>query len=138
MHDGKMIAERYAAGYSVDTRFGTLYLDDGMVGGKRILPAGWIQFSTEPRLNTTYGAGWWTNRRHIGPDDAGQSKTGMPTMADLPDDTYYALGNLGQFIAINPSKRMVVVRLGRSHRPLFGVRDFERFVAACVAAVSTP
>ena len=62
----------------------------------------------------------------------------MPIMAELPDDMYYALGNLGQFIAIIPSKRMVVVRLGRSFRPLFGVRDFERLAVACVAAVNEP
>lgn len=119
-------------------RFGTLYLDDGIVNGKRILPAGWIQFSTGPTLDTTYGAGWWTNHRHVSLDHPGQTKTGMPTMADLPNDTYCALGNRGQFVAIIPSKRIVVVRLGRSHRPLFGVRDFERFVAACVAATNTP
>ncbi|NVN10933.1 serine hydrolase domain-containing protein [Nguyenibacter vanlangensis] len=112
-------------------RFGTLYLNDGIVDGKRILPAGWARFSATPTLNANYGAGWWTNRHA----PAAAPPVGMPIMAGVPDDTYYAMGKMGQFIAIVPSRRLVVVWLSRSDAPFFGIRNFGRLVASAVATV---
>ncbi|MGU7773943.1 serine hydrolase domain-containing protein [Burkholderia sp. MR1-5-21] len=115
-------------------RFGQLYLDDGVIDGKRVLPDGWVRWSTTPGAGTNYGAGWWANRRDTRATPAPGEKTGMPLMTSVPPDAFYALGNLGQFIVVVPSSRLVVVRLGRSHRPFFGIADVERLVAACVAA----
>src|SRR6202040_3797557 len=44
-------------------RFGMLYLNDGVVGCKRILPEGWGTYSAAPTPNAFvgYGAGFWTN-----------------------------------------------------------------------------
>jgi CubicO group peptidase (beta-lactamase class C family) len=41
-------------------RFGQLFLQDGLWGGERILPEGWVAYSTAPTAAASfYGAGWW-------------------------------------------------------------------------------
>lgn len=114
-------------------RFGSLYLGDGVVGGRRILPAQWIAFSNQPTLETNYGAGWWPNRT-TNPGGARVSKLDMPLMPRMPADAFYALGNLGQYIVVVPSERLVVVRLGRSQAKDYNHANAEALVAGAVAA----
>ena len=40
-------------------RFGQLYLNDGIVDGRRVLPAGWVKFARTPGPEASYGAGFW-------------------------------------------------------------------------------
>ncbi|HYB71383.1 MAG TPA: serine hydrolase, partial [Candidatus Bathyarchaeia archaeon] len=88
-------------------RFGMLYLDDGIVGGTRILPEGWVRYSTTPTPNAAvgYGAGWWINQ--------GDSR-GARFRRDhgMPAEAFMALGIYGQTVVVVPSERLVVARFG--------------------------
>ena len=90
-------------------RFGQLYLNDGVAGGKRILPEGWVKYSATPTPNAWVGqgAGFWTN---LG-DSLGAS---YRTERGWPRDAFFAKGTIGQYVIIVPSERLVIVRLGRS------------------------
>jgi CubicO group peptidase (beta-lactamase class C family) len=90
-------------------RFGALYLGDGVVGGKRILPEGWVNYSAAPTKNAWvgYGAGFWTN---FG-DSFGAT---YRVEHGWPRDAFFAKGTTGQYVIIVPSEKLVIVRLGRS------------------------
>jgi CubicO group peptidase (beta-lactamase class C family) len=90
-------------------RFGQLYLDDGVVGGKRILPEGWVKYSASPTPNAWvgYGAGFWTN--------LGNSAGAKYRVAHgWPRDAFFAKGTIGQYVIIMPFERLVIARFGRS------------------------
>jgi CubicO group peptidase (beta-lactamase class C family) len=112
-------------------RLGMLYANDGMAGGRRILPAGWVRYSSTPTLGTDYGAGWWTN--------AGTNKeAAMRVRAGMPPDSFFASGALGQRVIVIPSEQLVVVILGAAHgRSEFDVEFLAPLVADVVAAVRT-
>ncbi len=90
-------------------RFGQLYLNDGMAGGKRILPEGWVNYSASPTPNAWVGigAGFWTNRG----DSFGAT---YRREHGWPRDAFFAKGTIGQYAIVIPSERLVIVRLGRS------------------------
>lgn len=107
-------------------RFGQLYLDDGMVAGRRILPEGWVAYGASQTLATGYGAGFWTNLVDKGSVPVWDAPWGMPS---LPKDMFYARGALGQYIVIVPSERLVVVRMG------LGYGGVETAIADVIAAL---
>ena len=90
-------------------RFGMLYLDDGVAGGKRVLPEGWVKYSTSPTPNAWvgYGAGFWTNQ---GDGRAAKYRINQ----GWPRDAFMAKGTIGQYVIVIPSERLVIVRLGIS------------------------
>jgi len=90
-------------------RFGQLYLNDGVVGGKRILGEGWVKYSASPTPNAFvgYGAGFWTN---LG-DSIGAK---YRIEHGWPRDAFFAKGSIGQYVIVIPSQCLVVVRFGRS------------------------
>jgi CubicO group peptidase (beta-lactamase class C family) len=110
-------------------RFGLLYLNDGEIGGKRILHEDWVDYSAAATLDTDYGAGFWTNRSEH-PNAKGRVGMG------IPGDTFFAFGFLGQRIAIIPSQHMVVVRLGHSVDPSGDIRGLGRLVKEAIAATN--
>ncbi|TWB69288.1 hypothetical protein FBZ87_109128 [Nitrospirillum amazonense] len=115
-------------------RFGQLFLDDGVVGGRRVLPEGWVDYSarlTPGSEDFGYGAGFWTNR--AGPANNGGAAA-RRVRAGMPADSFMARGNQGQSIVIIPSARLVIVRLGMSYQPEGDILALERLVADTVAA----
>lgn len=91
-------------------RFGTLYLQDGVWGGERILPEGWVAYTTSPAPcdpDRHYGAQFWLQ---IPAEYAGRD-------GQLPVPAFHAVGHEGQFVTIVPSLRVVIVRLGRTRYP---------------------
>jgi CubicO group peptidase (beta-lactamase class C family) len=108
-------------------RFGLLYLNDGEIGGRRILRDDWVNFSASATLDTDYGAGFWTNRSEH-PDAKGRVRLGIPR------DAFFASGDLGQRIVIIPSQHLVIVRLGDSVDPTGDIRGLGRLVKEVIAA----
>lgn len=109
-------------------RFGQLYLNDGVAGGKRILPEGWVSYSSSPTPNAWVGigVGFWTNQG----DSLGAK---FRVKHGWPRDAFFAKGTIGQYTIVIPSERLVIVRLGRSPNgppEADGVFDLVRDVVA--------
>jgi CubicO group peptidase (beta-lactamase class C family) len=109
-------------------RFGLLYLNDGVIGGRRVLHEDWVDFSAAATLDTDYGAGFWTNRSEH-EYAKGRVRLGIPR------DAFFASGDLGQRIVILPSQHLVIVRLGDSVDPTGDIRGLGRLVKEVIAAV---
>jgi hypothetical protein len=109
-------------------RFGLLYLNDGEIGGHRILPDDWVGFSASATLDTDYGAGFWTNRSEH-PNAKGRVRLGIPR------DAFFASGYLGQRVVILPTQHLVIARLGDSVDPTGDIRGLARLVREVIAAV---
>jgi CubicO group peptidase (beta-lactamase class C family) len=92
-------------------RFGYLYLRDGVWDGRRILPAGWVDFARSPqpaKETDTYGAGFWITP----PTGDGVGWRSLIVGPGLRD-AFSAQGRSGQIVLIVPSKDLVIVRLGQ-------------------------
>ena len=84
-------------------RFGLFLADDGVWNGKRILPEGWLAFSTTPAPTKPpqkgqwgYGAQFWL----------------LDQMPGVPPGTYTTAGNKGQYVTVVPGQNLVIVRTG--------------------------
>lgn len=98
-------------------RFGRLYLNDGVVEGERVLPAGWRDHVSrpsgpQPQGAQGYGATFWLFNRSEG----------------IPPDAISANGNRGQYVVVVPSRGIVLVRrgedpAGRPFDPVAFTRD---------------
>jgi CubicO group peptidase (beta-lactamase class C family) len=116
-------------------RFGQLYLNDGVAGGKRILPEGWVTYSASPTPSAWVGigAGFWTN---LGDSFGAHYRVER----GMPRDAFFAKGTIGQYVVIVPSQRLVIVRLGRSPNmppEADGVFDLVRDVVTATSGKAT-
>ena len=106
---GTFVGSSYVQATARDyARFGLLYLQDGVWDSERILPEGWVAYTTTPTPNAPqgqYGAQWWLN--------AGTVTDEMDRKwPELPPDIFYADGHDGQYIVVVPSHDLVLARLG--------------------------
>lgn len=78
-------------------KIGRLYLNNGNWNGKQIISEKWVKESTNPEIKEGsvkfYQYQWW-----------------IPT----PNLDFMAEGILGQFIYVNPTKKLIIVRLGKN------------------------
>jgi CubicO group peptidase (beta-lactamase class C family) len=68
-------------------KFGFLYLHDGQWDGQQIVPAEWVEASTQDQIGSDYGYQWWIK----------------------DDGIYSAIGLYGQYIFVIPELDMIVV-----------------------------
>lgn len=106
---GTMVGGSYVWANARDWgRFGEFLRHGGSVAGAQIVPRGWISFMTEPNPRAPdYGAQLWLNRPSGGDRDE-------LFASDGPEDAFAAVGHLGQYIIVVPSRRLTIVRLGRT------------------------
>jgi CubicO group peptidase (beta-lactamase class C family) len=83
-------------------RFGLLFENDGVFNGERILPEGWVKYTTTVASASKgiYGSFFWLNW--------GRS------LSSAPEDMFACDGHDGQHIYILPTQELVVVVLGYS------------------------
>ena len=85
------------------TRFGMLLANDGVWNGKRLLPEGWVKFSSTPAPTRPPVAGQW---------GYGAQFWLLDQMPGVPPGTFTTAGNKGQFVTVVPGHDLVIVRTG--------------------------
>jgi CubicO group peptidase (beta-lactamase class C family) len=107
--DGTIVGSSYIFASARDyARFGLLYANDGVWSGERILPEGWVKYSSTMAgydEDGAYGAQWRTN-------NVPKIDQAIQAFPDTPGDAFCAIGHESQYIFVVPSKKLVVVRLG--------------------------
>lgn len=112
-------------------RLGQFVLQDGVWKGERLLPEGWVDYSSTPTPvapKREYGAQFWLNAKP--PTD--DLKSVWPS---LPHDIFYMGGYQGQFVIISPSLGLVVVRLGYTSPGTD--KGIEKLVAGIIKGISS-
>jgi len=96
-------------------RFALLYQNDGVFNGERILPEGWVKYSTTVASESkgAYGSFFWLNRGNEYPS--------------APEDMFMCTGHDGQRIFVMPTQELIVVVLGYSPKSRGGM-DFDRLL----------
>lgn len=88
-------------------RFGKLYKDHGKWNGKQVLDSAFVAKSLKPRFakSPEYGYGWW--------------------LKDIGNKHFFMMrGHLGQYVIVEPSDNIIIVRLGHSKGPKDEVATF--------------
>ena len=88
-------------------RFGQFILDNGVINGRSVLPAGWMADAGSAKVlkggeHIDYGYLWWIST-------SAQSQA---------DKAFFAVGIFGQYIYIDPKERVVVVIWSAQPKPM--------------------
>lgn len=117
---GTFVASSYGWASARDwARFGLLYLNDGLWMGERILPEGWVTYSTTPAPaapSQEYGAQIWLNR-------GSKEDATFCRYPGLPAEAYVFDGFEENSVVVIPSRKTVIVRLGVTHNADFSLAD---------------
>lgn len=104
-------------------KFGQLYLDGGRWNGAQVVPAAWVERSTQ-QLNALgrdgYGLLWWKRRF-----DTGAARY----------DSYFTSGNGGNYIFVVASLELVVVFTGSNYNSPRGDQPFDIMTYRVLPAV---
>ena len=98
-------------------RLARLVLDDGLTGGKRLLPKGYVEAMKTPTAqNPHYGMGLWIGGAYIERRGFANPARPLPKVLHsepyLADDVVMFDGNSDQIVYIVPSRRLIVLRTG--------------------------
>jgi CubicO group peptidase (beta-lactamase class C family) len=100
---GTLVGSSYMYATARDwARYGQFLMQGGIWQGQELLPAGYVGMMTAPVISShgQYGQGqvwrWETESKANG----------------LPKDTFWMSGHDGQYVAIIPSRQVVIVRMG--------------------------
>lgn len=88
-------------------RFGKLYKDHGKWNGKQLLDSAFVAKSLVPKFpeSPQYGYGWWLQKKG--------------------DKNFFMMrGHLGQYVIVEPTDNIIIVRLGHQKSPDQGVGVF--------------
>ncbi|WP_332767740.1 serine hydrolase domain-containing protein [Phenylobacterium sp.] len=110
-------------------RFGQLYMNGGELNGRRILSKAWVDFVQRPAPAAPlreYAAHFRLNPLQ----EPGGTEREYP---NLPHDMYLARGHNRQIVAIMPTQRTVIVRLGWTVNDR--VFELDRHFSAILAAL---
>lgn len=127
---GTFVGSSYMLATARDwARFGLLFLQDGLWNGRRILPEGWVAYTTTPTPMAPkgqYGAMFWLNAGN--PDNRADRR-----WPSVPTDAYAAEGFQEQKVIVIPSRDAVLVRFGAtSQRKAWNT---DAFIADVLAAL---
>jgi CubicO group peptidase (beta-lactamase class C family) len=113
---GTFVGSSYCFATARDwARLGMLYQQNGIWNGEQILPEGWVSYATTPSTAAPmreYGAQIWLNQGN--PNNPAETE-----LPGLPSEAYFFRGFEKNFVAVVPSKKLVVVRLGVTHNSNF-------------------
>jgi CubicO group peptidase (beta-lactamase class C family) len=98
-------------------RWGLFMLADGVIGGHRVVPEGWVRASTSPTA-PNFAFDFGGARGVAGGADLGYEGYGYLWWVRSGGD-FQALGSYGQWIYVSPSNNAVVVILGAVPRHVY-------------------
>ncbi|PJJ62999.1 serine hydrolase domain-containing protein [Chryseobacterium geocarposphaerae] len=109
-------------------RFGLMALNKGNWSGTQVINPQYFQdaTSTSQTLNLSYGYLWWLNGKASYHLPQTQFQFNGKLIPSAPDDLFCALGKNDQKIYVVPSKKLVIIRMGKSADNMnFARSDFD-------------